>query len=241
MRAVGIDLAARPSATAVTVIEWGEGSARVSAPRGGWTDDELVGLLMELGPDDRAGVDCPFGWPVEFVRAVSAHAAGEPWPGRGQEQAGYRNGPLRFRRTDVVARELTGAWPQPPALGWLSVVVARWAFIADEMNARGRPIDRTGAGRIAEVYPAGARRLWGLHGERSTAALVHAAPWLEFEPGARQRFDEDTDAYDALIAALVARAVAQGLTNRPSHPDLEVARTEGWLHLPHAGSLAGLL
>ena len=49
------------------------------------------------------------------------------------------------------------------------------------------------------------------------------------------------DALDALVASLVARAAATGDTLLPDDGDLEVARREGWIHLPERDSLARLV
>ncbi|MGH9297505.1 MAG: hypothetical protein ACRDZP_05955 [Acidimicrobiales bacterium] len=82
MRSLGIDLAAQPGRTASCSIVWGDRSARVerllgpgaggggSASRGPTVlnDDTLVALAADA---DRIGIDCPFGWPAAFVRAVA--------------------------------------------------------------------------------------------------------------------------------------------------------------------------
>ena len=46
--------------------------------------------------------------------------------------------------------------------------------------------------------------------------------------------------FDALIASLVARAAALGLTMRPTADELPVARVEGWIALPSTGSFDAL-
>lgn len=92
-----------------------------------------------------------------------------------------------------------------------------------------------------EVYPAGARAVWRLDGTRSTEALLKAAPWLRFEPGAQQIYEKNEHAFDALIAALVARATALGLTSGPQgEQEDRVAAVEGWIHLPEPDSLIRL-
>jgi hypothetical protein len=120
--------------------------------------------------------------------------------------------------------------------------------------------DRAGADRVAEVYPSGALLLWGIErgayktskdpdrreaetGARAglIAALEAQAPWLGWAPGAREACVESDDALDALLAALIARAAALGLTASPPIDELELARREGWIHLPRKGSLPLLL
>jgi hypothetical protein len=44
-----------------------------------------------------------------------------------------------------------------------------------------------------------------------------------------------------VLAALIARAGALGLTARPEAEDVELARSEGWIHLPQKASLPLLL
>ncbi|MER6409357.1 hypothetical protein ABT269_39225 [Streptomyces viridosporus] len=78
MRTVGIDLSADRSKTAMAVVEWANGRAAVGPPALKCTDDRLINELSGLRPGDQAGVDTPFGWPAEFVRAAGAHLAGAP-------------------------------------------------------------------------------------------------------------------------------------------------------------------
>ncbi|NGO06154.1 DUF429 domain-containing protein [Streptomyces sp. HC44] len=243
MRTVGIDLSASLDNTAVAVVVWHTDHAMIEAPLTRCTDPELLAVLTGLGPDDRAAVDSPFGWPIEFVRAVSAHAAGQPWPGRGQDSTMHRLSTLRFRRTDQVIWEAVKPGPPPLAAPFdrIGAMVARWAHLADELAGRGHAVDRAGTGRIAEVYPRATRLRWGLGKERSMGELQRLAPWLRCEPGVRALYDANEHAFDALICALTARAVAQGLTHRPTGEDLDVARVEGWIHLPVVGSMPRLL
>jgi len=70
MRTIGVDLAVADNNTAAAAITWDEHGATVRPARTGCTDDELLDLLGGLGPGERAGVDCPFGWPLAFTRAV---------------------------------------------------------------------------------------------------------------------------------------------------------------------------
>ena len=67
------------------------------------------------------------------------------------------------------------------------------------------------------------------------------APWLEWAPGAWEACVASDDALDAVLCALIARAAALGLTAPPPAEELELARAEGWIHLPRKGSLGELL
>jgi hypothetical protein len=46
---------------------------------------------------------------------------------------------------------------------------------------------------------------------------------------------ESADCFDAVIAALAARAVYHGDYNKPTKEQLESARVEGWICLPTVG------
>jgi predicted nuclease with RNAse H fold len=125
----------------------------------------------------------------------------------------------------------------------------RCAGLLTEAARRGARVDRAGtAGLVAEVYPAAALRRWALwrpgkkdHDVRAglLADLRVAAPWLDLDAGAAALCARSHDALDALVCALVARAVALGQTTGPKPQDAEAAAVEGWIHLPEDG-LAGL-
>ncbi|MEW1912998.1 DUF429 domain-containing protein [Kitasatospora sp. NPDC085895] len=242
MRTVGVDLAAGPATTAACVIEWTGERAVLSAPRLKCTDEDLLGLLLDLDAEDRAGVDCPFGWPAEFVRAMAAHGGHQPWPGRGQGSAEYR-ARLRLRETDLLVWEALRPGQPPLSVSFdkLGAAAARWAHLADELAARDRPVDRTGATGIVEVYPRAARIRWGLGARRSVAELLAAAPWLHGDDAVLAVYDGNEHAFDALIAALAARAAQRGMTALPEPGQQEAAALEGWIHLPDANSLPALL
>lgn len=89
--------------------------------------------------------------------------------------------------------------------------------------------------------PGGSLKVWDLpfRGYKKSAnqaprndlvdALQAAAPWLQFGPHESlvRAFD---DVLDAVICALVARAVSLGQTEPPH--DRATALTEGWIHVP---------
>ena len=107
------------------------------------------------------------------------------------------------------------------------------------LNRRGVRVDRTGRGPIAEVYPKASRHRWELlDGPRRMDALLAATPWLRCDAPTMRAYDVNEHAFDALVCALTARAVACGLTACPEVAQLDDARLEGWIHLPVPGSLA---
>jgi hypothetical protein len=69
---VGVDLAAEPANTAVARIRWTESSSEVQAVGVGVDDPVLV---EEITASDKAGIDCPLGWPWRFVEFVAQHEA----------------------------------------------------------------------------------------------------------------------------------------------------------------------
>ena len=113
--------------------------------------------------------------------------------------------------------------------------------------------DRSGAGPVVEVYPAAALRIWGFASRRykrvagaaARTALVTAfraatERWLEIDDEKWERCAGSDDDFDAVVAALVARAAACRLVD-PCPGELRaVAAREGWMMLPVADSLARL-
>jgi hypothetical protein len=77
--------------------------------------------------------------------------------------------------------------------------------------------------------------------DQPDAAGGDDVPSLQFaDLSGATAYGRNEHAFDALIAALVARAVAPNLTERPPPSELLTAAVEGWIHLPRPGSLAVL-
>jgi predicted nuclease with RNAse H fold len=239
---VGVDLAAEPGDTAVAFLDWSQAAVSLSELVLDVDDAALVAFTTQA---DKVGVDCPLGWPAEFVSFVVAHqghavqpvvAAGREWRRR-----------LAFRQTDEVVRAVAGFDPLSVATDWLGLTAMRCALVLAEMARRGHPVDRRGDGAIVEVYPAVSLKQWGLRhrGYKRTEnltvldqlvdSLVAAAPWLDLgrhDPLCRR----NDNASDALIAALTARASALGLTIRPNEAQAIAASSEGWIAIPVTGT-----
>jgi predicted nuclease with RNAse H fold len=64
-----VDLAAATKKTAVAVIEWCPGSARLVHLELDVADNDIVELF---GATDMTGVDCPVGWPQALVGPACA-------------------------------------------------------------------------------------------------------------------------------------------------------------------------
>jgi predicted nuclease with RNAse H fold len=241
---VGVDLAAEPEGTALARIEWRDGQAVVLDVTRGADDAAVLAALAEA---DKAGVDCPLGWPGEFLRFVTAHQAGAvPLP-PGGAAPGWRRA-LALRVTDLVVREQTGVTPLSVSADRIGYVAMRCAVLLAELARQGRPVTRDGTGPVAEVYPAASLKVWGLPHrgykrpadpaalERLMAELTVQTPFLQ-QGSFTGLCRRSHDAADALIAALAARAAARGLTLRPrDSAEQAAARTEGWVAIPLAGT-----
>jgi hypothetical protein len=238
MRTIGVDLAAGVPATALAELVWFPGGARLVRLEVGVDDAAIVASVAR---DGWLGLDCPLGWPDAFVDFVQAHHAGTaPLSGEVEGGAEWRRG-LVYRRTDVVVRERIGRWPLSVSTDRLGVTALRGAGLLRRLADVGFPVDRAGEGRLFEVYPGGALRIWGFDTtkyrvdatRRATllTALQERAPWLDIG-GFAAVVVASADAFDAVIAALATRAAATGRFGRPSAEDLEVARREGWVALP---------
>jgi len=250
MITVGIDLAAEPKKTGVCEIGWKSGEAVVRKLEINCDDSYLLRAVDRAG---KVGIDAPFGWPDEFVDAVSAHQKFAPWPGRDEtDPRGFREH-LTFRETDRFVRARARR-PLSVSTDKIGVTAMRCAYFLDTLARRGIDVDRSGFGTIVEVYPAATLVRWNLpvsppykaaKGRASLEELVtrlrDQLPQLSF-PQERDEhlFRENDDAFDALVSALVARAAALGLTDDPPEENRERARREGWIRLPQAGSLGRL-
>lgn len=235
----GVDLAAEASNTAVARVSWAGGGATVDAVIVPADDDVLV---REIAAADKAGIDCPLGWPRAFVEFVVRHQDGAfvaPADVAGKDWRRL----LANRETDLATRQHIGLVPLSVAADRIGMAAMRCAGLLARLADEGRPVDRTGAGVVVEVYPAAALKHWGLpcRGYKGTAnaavrddlvdRLLTAAPWLRlgaFEPLCRR----SDHALDAVVAALNARAAALGLTTRPTAAQTAAASTEGWIALP---------
>jgi len=237
VRTLGIDLSANPAKTGACQVDWDTRTVTF-IPRPA-TDDRLVEAICAA---DMTGVDIPLGWPEEFVTAVVAHHEGRPWPPAAVAPPADRE-PLRFRLTDLVTT-VDGARPLSVSTDRIGVAAMRGARLQHLLAAAGLPVDRSGTtGCIAEVYPAAALRSWGLTSSgykgapnagicRTLAADVAGRCGPIGDAVTRCLEGCDDDGLDALLCAVVARAVLLGFTSRPGGDEMERARREGWIHVP---------
>ena len=246
MVTAGIDLASQDDNTAVCVAEWSEtgNSGTISRWSPGWSDDDLIELMRD--PDiDRIGIDAPFGWPFEYVSAISAYRDHGIWPVADPDC-------LRFRATE---RQLdAGLSPSLDPLVWVTLRCARLLDRCAREDSTG--IDRTGEGRFVEVYPAAALGRWGQDPKRSPedpgsykgekpasvvrrkklieALTVELDPIMALPPDFVEDCGVDGGDHlvDALVAALVARAMAVGNCDLIPPDARRRAESEGWIRLP---------
>jgi predicted nuclease with RNAse H fold len=237
---VGVDLATEPAKTAMAVLRW---SATGAALQSLVLDVDDAAITNAATDADKLGIDCPLGWPDDFLLFLQEHHAGHVVAP--QEVAGrdWRR-KLAYRATDRVVRERTGLTPLSVAADRIGLTAMRAAGILSRLAAEGRPVDRAGNGIVVEVYPAASLRCWGLpfrayKGRKRRAArealidaLLKRTPWLDLGAYVDLCADSD-DALDAVIAALTSRAAALSKTSTPDEAHLrQQARREGWIVLP---------
>ena len=240
MLIAGIDLAAEPKGTAVSVVDWTGGKARLVELQLNTTDADLLEITK---PSKMIGIDCAFGWPVDFVKFVNEHAS------LSEESKDFDGGmisrrKLAYRETDRTTRELTGRWPLSVSTDRLGLTAMRCAGLLGRLNSHGRNTNRSGSGDVVEIYPGATLRLWDFNTtdyRKSPAVrevlldnLLSKASWLavgEF----RTQLIASCDAFDSLIASLATRAVALGKFSRPNPEQQLLAEIEGWVALPTVG------
>lgn len=248
MRTLGVDLAAAAKKTAVAVLEWDSGVARLAHLALGVDDEEIVEIF---GTCSMTGIDCPVGWPDAFLPFLAGHLNFDGRPVLGHDGiAGRRL--LAYRDTDRFVTSQTGLIPLSVSADRLAHPAMRCAVIQAKIAAEHGPQARDGSGRLAEVYPAASLKLWGLlargykgrgapEAERLGVILEHlktAAPWLDLA-GHEDQLAASDDLFDAVIASLTGRAVTVGQTLRAPDTHAAAALTEGWIHVP-SGGLASL-
>jgi hypothetical protein len=236
-------LSAEPKGTALAIVDWSEKSAKLLQLNVGVDDDFIVANVREA---EKLGIDCPLGWPIEFVDFVQRHSSGDNTEVSGDMDSRRR---LAYRETDRAVREVTGRWPLSVSTDRLGLTAMRCAGLLSKLQTDGVTIDRSGAGRVVEIYPGASLRLWGFDtsGYRTSSdlraklleAIKLSAPW--FEPGNfAELMIESCDAFDSVIANFAARSTQAGLSTHPRKEVANQARTEGWIALPQT-SLSELL
>ncbi|VXB87518.1 conserved hypothetical protein [Arthrobacter sp. 9AX] len=239
-----MDLAAATKKTAVAVIEWSQGRARLAHLALDVADREIVELFGTTG---MTGIDCPVGWPQALIPFLTGHLNFDGGPVLAHDGIEGRR-LLAYRDTDRFVTARTGLIPLSVSADRLAHPAMRCAVIQARIAALHGPQPRDGSGKLAEVYPAASLKVWGLtargykgrgtsEAERLSVllgTLREQAPWLDLA-GHEDRLAGSDDLFDAVVASLTARAAAVGRTAKPDGAHAEAARREGWIHLPTSG------
>lgn len=251
---LGIDIASRPKRTAIARIEWEPHAVTLEALHlgaidGRPLDDEHLVELMRDESVTKVGIDAPFGWPKAFTQAVTAYAGGGAWPSAPSESREH----VYRRQTDAFVHQHTKRPALAVSVDKIGYCAIRTAVLLTSLGGAEANL-RDGTGRVCEVYPSPALRHWtkdsalaleatesykGKDRAPRRASLLDALleelpirdPHGLFE---RMRTAPEDDYLDAFICALVARAAEQYQTVTPDEAEVEweVAREEGWIHLP---------
>lgn len=243
----GIDLASQPKKTAGCLVAWTDRDASVADLKIGLTDADILTLAEGA---DIVAIDAPFGWPQPFKDFVTGSAPSREasvWNAESRDQ-------LCFRRTDLYVRRVLGRPPLSVSSDKIAIPAMRCAGLLDRLGV----MDRSGIGRVVEVYPAVALQVWNFasrnykggtrtvsHQSENLAILVQslvaACPWLRLSDEITRLCSHNDDAFDAMIAAFVGRASALDLTISPPEEELALAMTEGWIAVPRPGTLSQLV
>jgi hypothetical protein len=239
-RVLGVDLATEPAGTAGCWLTFDEDDARADIVDDRLDDETLIRLVAA---SDRAAIDSPFGWPEPFFAAISQ------WRDSGSFPTGSRE-PLRLRATDLYVKERTLS-PYSVSADKIGALAMRCALLltglADVEQTR---LDRVD-GKAVECYPSAALYRFGFSRAglrnakrdqdvrvRLLGQILARASWLSVDEETQARLTRVGHSFDAFIAALVARAVALGMTDRPPPQLAALAAAEGWIHLPFPDALA---
>lgn len=233
---VGIDLSTEPKKTGVVVLESIDNRFVASTPLSKADDAALTKLSTKASI---VGIDAPLGWPTAFVEAVVRHQAHHGW----QEPF---DSSLRWRATDrFIHRELRQI-PLSVSTDRLGATALRCARLQSMWEtAWGSRIDRSGSGKVVEVYPAATLtacaipRLGYKQSEAARELLIAelrdlTKSWLDISAVIEPCVASD-DVCDGLVAAVTAVLAASGATIVPTGDDVELSRTEGWIHAPPVG------
>lgn len=238
---LGIDLSTSAKKTAGCRLEWADGRCSDGGrpPEVGLADKRVLELM---GDADSVGIDCPFGWPDDFVTALDGWSREDRW------DAGTDRAPLRYRLTDLEVKSRFRA-PLSVSTDRIGSTAMRCAqLLRRHYAARGEDLDRV-HGHVAEVYPAVALHAWSLTYRGYKTAHDARAKRREIVGKLRDKARLDLcvetvelcvgndDALDALVASLVARARSVGRVLPVPLEGGERVRREGWIHVPERGSL----
>jgi hypothetical protein len=243
---LGIDLAAQDKNTAACRMTWSQDVGTVDKVFGGdaCSDETLLDLIVSVvRAGGTVGIDAPFGWPDAFLDQLLEYREHGRW--RELPTSGAPS-PLCYRATDLYLKlgsnppaGFKGIHPLSVSTDRIGVVAMRCARLLSHLADRGIPRDPLGR-QVAEVYPGGALRRWGLAatGYKHDAAVrvalrtqppVHA---LVRDPSDAAKITDTDHAFDAMLSAIAARDVALGRDDLHRPGDDGQLRREGWIRMP---------
>lgn len=262
---LGIDLASQPKRTAACCMEWQHGRGVARLVDESKLDDDGLLEAMKHPSVTKIAIDAPFGWPTEFVRAINSWHHEARWTlglDPGEEQL-----PLVLRATDrdvwrgapTITGEMhvgstawlgTGRRPLSVSADRIAFAAMRCARLLHAFGvAEGKPVDRSGRGRVLEVYPEAALRQWKISSSKDQAGAGgykgSAGPAVERRARLINRLAnkiadvvdldavvddcvESDDALDAVVCALIARAAEVGALLAIGDQDLALRDRSGF-------------
>lgn len=251
MRTIGIHFAAPSSQKWMAVVRWERDAAELVYL-------DRIGHYLELADVvntyELVGIDCALGWPRAFTEFVNSYAA------KGSGAAHAYPSPIapqfRYRLTDqIVMHTLPGLRLSSPVSSGAATATLQCAHVIAKKDyppsAFGGPPD---AGNVIEVSPQASLGQWempyqGYKASKGRSLLHKMVTTMVKDPLGPQVnlgpwFDTcrtNSHAFEALIAALTARAVALDRAIKPRNSaEVEAAMDEGWIWLPEKKSLSKL-
>lgn len=224
MHTIGVDLAAQAKGTYACRIAWAR-VPRVELLAGDLDDARLAAVLREDAAI--AGLDVPFGWPDAFVALLAGRREFGSWEMNSRD--------LRLRATDRFVHAQTQLPPMSVSSDRIAAPAMRWRILRANAGLT--------SAHFREVYPAAALKHWTLpHRGYKLAeqravrvAILEAIVerlGLSLTDAQASLARETADALDAIVAALVARAVAIAKCVPLPDEHRAIAVREGWIELP---------
>ncbi|MFI5905950.1 DUF429 domain-containing protein [Dactylosporangium sp. NPDC051541] len=239
MLTAGVDLAPTDERTALATIAWSRGRAVLRELAVGVPDARIVAAVRGT---DKTGLNCALGWPEPFAALINAHRVGHTASLPSKENGANWRRAMMYRATDEAVRAtVPGVVPPSVAADRQGHAALRCAALQAMLARAGQDVDRSGTGAIVETHPAASLYRWGVtrrykgrHEGLAAALADTTSGWLELGAFA-PLVATNRDAFDALVAALTARAAALGFTVRPDADELPLAQIEGWIAVPSSG------
>lgn len=231
---LGIDLAVSHLDTGVCLLSLGPRGWRVSFDRARRRDPALARLIDEtIDAGGVVAVDVPLGWPKKFVEFLTSDDLVAAMRGHGDPDDAPRFGELRYRVTDLaLRREFAEArvdermYPLSVSTDKLGAATMRWYAIRALM---GNP-SRLHA-HVIEVYPAAARKIWGVREGLQPGDLGMDWELIGFRGRPDVTLQPNPHELDAFVAALVAmardRRWTRAIAGDPAEGEIVVPRRKG--------------